>query len=360
MDKVSKNKYSIIIPIYKIDEKNLRVGLDTHINEIPEYAEIILVDDNNYSDVCGYVIDEYAKKYPFVKALHQVNQGVSVARNLGLANANGEYIIFSDPDDWLHENFFHVVDEAISKNPNSDIILFAAFVNYKKKEVVNSFWKESATFKGKQKELLQLQLIAKGVTPYFPPEIGVGVPWARVFKKALLDRHQLIFLPELRRMQDNIFNMYAFEYANEIVYIDEPIYHYRKNQESATNKKNPKVIYLFDLVNKEVESFIKQFNKSEIFSDALHIKRLIGVNSYYKLYFQFYNTRSDRKKMSKEFQMLMNSTEYYTSLKKIKYSYLTSKEKVFTFILSLKSFTLFSILQKFQSALEKVSRKELS
>ncbi|HFI0619325.1 TPA: glycosyltransferase, partial [Streptococcus suis] len=249
MDKVSKKKYSIIIPIYKIDEENLRLGLDSHIKDIPEYVEIILVDDNNYSDVCGNVIDEYANKYPFVKALHQVNQGVSVARNLGLANANGEYIIFSDPDDWLHENFYHVVEEAISKNPNSDIILFAAFVNYKEKEVINSFWKETATFKGKQKELLQLQLIAKGVTPYFPPEIGVGVPWARVFKKALLDKHQLIFLPDLRRMQDNIFNMYAFEFANEIVYIDEPIYHYRKSLVSATNKKNNQVVLLFELVN---------------------------------------------------------------------------------------------------------------
>lgn len=358
MDKVSKNKYSIIIPIYKIDEKNLRVGLDSHINEIPEYAEIILVDDNNYSDVCGYVIDEYAKKYPFVKALHQVNQGVSVARNLGLANANGEYIIFSDPDDWLHENFFHVVDEAISKNPNSDIILFAAFVNYKEKEVVNSFWMESATFKGKQKELLQLQLIAKGVTPYFPPEIGVGVPWARVFKKALLNRHQLIFLPELRRMQDNIFNMYAFEYANEIVYIDEPIYHYRKNQESATNKKNPKVIYLFDLVNKEVESFIKQFNKSEIFSDALHIKRLIGVNSYYKLYFQFATSLGEKIEKQKEYHELLSRKEYANSLRNVKYSYLLLKEKVFISILKTKRLSLLAFLQKLESILAKMKKRD--
>ena len=117
------------------------------------------------------------------------------------------------------ENFYQVVEEAISINPSSDIILFAAFVNYKEKEVVNSFWKESSIFRGKEKELLQLQLIAKGVTSYFPPEIGVGVPWARVFKKGFLDKNQLIFLPELRRMQDNIFNMYAFDYANEIVYI---------------------------------------------------------------------------------------------------------------------------------------------
>ncbi|HFI0323010.1 TPA: glycosyltransferase [Streptococcus suis] len=358
MDKVSKIKYSIIIPIYKIDEENLRVGLDSHIKEIPEYVEIILVDDNNYSDVCGYVIDEYAKKYPFVKALHQVNQGVSVARNLGLANANGEYIIFSDPDDWLHENFYHVVQEAISKNPNSDIILFAAFVNYKEKEVVNSFWKESATFKGEQKELLQLQLIAKGVTPYFPPEIGVGVPWARVFKKALLDKHQLNFLPELRRMQDNIFNMYAFEYANEIVYIDEQIYHYRKNQESATNKKNPKVIYLFDLVNKEVESFIKQFNKSEIFSDALHIKRLIGVNSYYKLYFQFATSLGEKIEKQKEYQELLSRKEYATSLRNVKYSYLLLKEKVFISILKTKRLSLLAFLQKLELILAKMKKRD--
>ncbi|HEM3718289.1 TPA: glycosyltransferase [Streptococcus suis] len=358
MDKVSKIKYSIIIPIYKIDEQNLRIGLDSHIDGIPEQVEIILVDDNDYADVCGHVIDEYAEKYPFVKALHQVNQGVSVARNLGLANAKGEYIIFSDPDDWLHENFYQIVEEAISKNPNSDIILFAAFVNYKEKEVVNSFWKEAFTFRGKEKELLQLQLIAKGVTSYFPPEIGVGVPWARVYKKEFLDKHQLIFLPALRRMQDNIFNMYAFEYANEIVYIDEPIYHYRKNQESATNKRNPKVIYLFDLVNKEVESFIKQFNKPEIFSDALHIKRLIGVNSYYKLYFQFANSRSAKIENQREYQKLLSRNEYATSLKEVKYSYLLFKEKVFVSVLKTKCLSLLAFLQKLESILAKIKKRD--
>nr|CAI34472.1 putative glycosyl transferase [Streptococcus pneumoniae] len=344
--------FSVIVPTYKISESNLRQCIDSLLYDNQD-VEIILVDDNANSDICGKVIDEYAEKYNNISVIHQENQGVSVARNAGMSIAVGKYLVFVDPDDWVAENFYSQMAFAVQKNPSSDVIILAAIVDYNGKRFTNYFWHTSRSFCGKDKDDLELQLIAKGATSYFPTEIGVGVPWAKIYRNEFVRANGLVFNPSLRRMQDNIFNMYAFEFANEIVYINEPIYYYRKSMDSVTNKKNDKVIYYFDLVNDEVEKFIQKFNKPKIFEDALHIKRLIGINSYYKLYFQFATTSSEKKKMRQEFRELLEREEYANSLKQVNTAYLLPKEKIFISILKQKHLRIFSFLQK----LEKLSAR---
>ena len=76
--------------------------------------EIILVDDGS-PDNCGKICDEYAQKDRRIKVIHQLNKGVSAARNLGTKLAQGEYITYVDSDDWLdvcmYEELFKVLNE---------------------------------------------------------------------------------------------------------------------------------------------------------------------------------------------------------------------------------------------------------
>lgn len=97
-------KLSVIVPIYKV-EKYLRKCVDSILNQdlAPEEYEIILVDDGS-PDNCGAIADEYAAKYCNIRVIHQENGGLSMARNAGLAAANGEYIQFVDSDDFLEPN----------------------------------------------------------------------------------------------------------------------------------------------------------------------------------------------------------------------------------------------------------------
>ena len=90
---------SVIIPVYKV-EKYLRQCVDSVINQTYKNLEIILVDDGS-PDNCGKICDEYAQKDRRIKVIHQENQGVSAARNLGTKLAQGEYITYVDSDDWL-------------------------------------------------------------------------------------------------------------------------------------------------------------------------------------------------------------------------------------------------------------------
>lgn len=95
--------FSIIIPIYNV-EKYLRQCIDSVLAENFLDCEIILVNDGS-PDGCGEICDEYANKYSHIKVIHKHNGGLSDARNAGIKEAKGDYLIFLDSDDyWININ----------------------------------------------------------------------------------------------------------------------------------------------------------------------------------------------------------------------------------------------------------------
>ena len=95
--------FSIIIPIYNV-EKYLRQCIDSVLAENFLDCEIILVNDGS-PDGCSEICDEYANKYSHIKVIHKHNGGLSDARNAGIKEAKGDYLIFLDSDDyWININ----------------------------------------------------------------------------------------------------------------------------------------------------------------------------------------------------------------------------------------------------------------
>ncbi len=115
-------KISIIIPIYKV-ERYIRECLDSVINQTYENKEVILVDDGS-PDSSGVICDEYSSRYPFVRVIHTVNSGPSSARNRGIDEATGEWIIFMDGDDlWADKKCLEKL-HSYAKSLKLDIVRF--------------------------------------------------------------------------------------------------------------------------------------------------------------------------------------------------------------------------------------------
>ena len=112
-------KLSIIIPVYNV-EKYLNKCVDSLIAQNLVDTEILLIDDGS-PDGCGKICDEYAEKYDFIKSYHKKNGGLSDARNYGIKQAQGDYIIFIDSDDYVNEQFKKIYSYL---NDNFDAILF--------------------------------------------------------------------------------------------------------------------------------------------------------------------------------------------------------------------------------------------
>ena len=98
-------KLSIIVPVYNV-EKFLNKCLDCLVGQEMEDYEIILVDDGS-KDASGRICDEYAEKYPeLVHVMHIDNGGQGRARNFGIEAAKGEYLGFVDSDDWVETDMY--------------------------------------------------------------------------------------------------------------------------------------------------------------------------------------------------------------------------------------------------------------
>lgn len=112
---------SVIVPIYKV-EPYLRQCVDSVLNQSFTDFELILVDDGS-PDNCGAICEEYAARDSRIHVIHQENAGIGKARNVGMDQAVGKYIIFLDSDDyWLPSTLETLYSEA--ERNQTQLLLF--------------------------------------------------------------------------------------------------------------------------------------------------------------------------------------------------------------------------------------------
>lgn len=133
---------SVVIPIYN-SERTLGAVLHSVIKQNYRPIEIILVNDGSV-DNSKTLIEEFMEAYPNeqVYCIDQINQGVSVARNNGMKNSNGDYIALLDSDDIWKENKLSLQMKAFHENENIDLLAtnrngekFDTFFNLKFKKI---------------------------------------------------------------------------------------------------------------------------------------------------------------------------------------------------------------------------------
>jgi glycosyltransferase involved in cell wall biosynthesis len=105
---------SIIVPIYNVEEY-IHKCINSIIAQTFRKFELILIDDGS-KDNSGKICDEYALRDSRIRVIHKKNGGVSSARNAGLDIAQGEYIGFIDPDDWVEEDMYEVLYQSLLEN----------------------------------------------------------------------------------------------------------------------------------------------------------------------------------------------------------------------------------------------------
>ena len=120
-------KISVIVPVYKAEHYLARC-VDTLLAQTFDDFEVILVDDGS-PDNSGAICDEYALKDKRVRVIHQPNAGVSMARQKGLDNARGEYVIHADPDDWVEPDMLKEL-YAKAKEEDADMVICDFYGHY--------------------------------------------------------------------------------------------------------------------------------------------------------------------------------------------------------------------------------------
>lgn len=231
--------YTVVIPVYNA-EKYLEQCVDSVLEQAAS-CEIILVNDGSV-DASPEICDRYAQQYPCVKVIHQANQGVSAARNAGIAAAEGAYILFLDGDDYWDDSLLQKLEAHLARNP--DLIEFG--YQY---------------FDGHTDHKPTLPAVeAVGMTgmAYFEAHkaqgcLPIGSSCTAAFRRQLLQDHGIRFCVGVTYGEDLDFHMHCLKYAEAVASIHEALYYYRRNEASAT--RTPTVKKMRDMLTACVKMY---------------------------------------------------------------------------------------------------------
>ena len=212
---------SVIVPVYNVEDY-LKEAIESVMKQSYKNIEIILIDDGS-KDNSGIICDEYAKKDDRIKVIHQENKGLSGARNTGLANANGEYIMFLDSDDLFVEESCEKMLKYIEET-NADFVTG----NYANMDEDGKIWKP--VFDQEIYKRYKLSITDYDKSFYL---MNSGV-WNKIFRKSFLDKIGVLFEDRLPA-EDAIFTTYCFIKSSNVYYLPDLIYCYRlRNSDSIS------------------------------------------------------------------------------------------------------------------------------
>ncbi len=203
-------KISVILPCYNV-AKYISACLDSLLNQTLRDIEIICVDDKS-SDDTAEIIKQYVAKDARIRLIEQKkNGGVSIARNTGIDAASGEYIGFVDPDDWVDTDFYEKLYKAAVEN-KADIA----------KADLTVVDLDGILIRGR------LNRYVKQNKLNFQFEFT-----SAIYRKKLLDKHNLRFLPAISIGEDVNMQTKAAFLANKVAVIDSTSYMYIRREDSA-------------------------------------------------------------------------------------------------------------------------------
>lgn len=236
-------RLSVIVPVYNT-ESYLHQCIDSILNQSFKDFELLLIDDGS-KDGSGKICDVYAEKDSRIRVWHQENQGVSVARNVGLENAQGEWIYFPDSDDIVVENAFEIMMKMITENIDYVIGGYEIY-----DEEGNSTY---AISERKQRVISREDALMEMFAP--TDYRYQGYLWNKLFRASIIRDNNLRFVKGIKFNEDRLYNVeYLCCIKGNVAYTTVPVYHYVERSSSAMASLNQRFNPAFIT---DLEAFVK-------------------------------------------------------------------------------------------------------
>ncbi len=209
MIKGETKKVSVIVPVYNT-EKELERCIHSICNQSYENLEILLIDDGS-TDASAVLCDRASQEDKRIRVIHKENGGVSSARNEGMKQAQGEYVVFVDSDDWIETR---MIEKMVFSAVRHQVPL--VICDYKR-----------AMEDERKKAEQERRLSAKEVLNYYLLEDEtIRIPhsvWGKLFTRQIIGTKRF---PLIKRTEELLFSTEIFCEAEQCVYLPEAFYHY--------------------------------------------------------------------------------------------------------------------------------------
>lgn len=244
---IEKNVYiSIILPVYN-GEKHIENAIHSVLRQTYSNYELIVIDDGS-TDKTRDVLNGY-KEQEKIQIIEKANGGVSSARNAGLANVTGDYLMFLDSDDELMENCLSELVNYVKIYKDVDMIAYGWNEQGEKKK--------TRRITDKEKEIKADTCIEKIIESDY--ECGGGYPWNKLWKVSAIKRDVIPFFDEeLVLCEDKEWTVRTLLNCKKILIIPSILYLYRIVDEEHLSRID------FDIREKKNDLKILSFMEASV------------------------------------------------------------------------------------------------
>lgn len=208
-------KISIIIPVYNV-EKYILKTIESVINQTYYNTEIILVDDGS-TDNSSKICDEFSKRDNRICVIHQENQGLSAARNIGTNLATGDFVFYLDGDDYLEND---ALENLIALSDNCDLVIGNYYYTYSDHEdVADSQYLDKSVLN--TDEAMYDLLIGK----------IQNFAWGKLIKSSIAKKQKF---PEGKLFEDTYWAHLIVNDSTSVCVTNIPLLHYRQRDNSIS------------------------------------------------------------------------------------------------------------------------------
>lgn len=321
-------KISVIVPVYNV-QKYIERCVHSIMEQTYDNLEIILIDDGS-GDGSGELCDYYGKIDNRIIVIHQENQGLSAARNVGLSIHTGKYVGFVDSDDWIEKDMYSLLYKDLCEY-NADISICDV-------HLINEFG-EVVDYKGdvieKKENMSYDTIVFENFEEAFNEEefIVKECVWNKLYKSCLWDN---ICFP-IKKVFEDIYTLYHIIERAKIICADSMCgYNYQMRKTSISNTFN---LQTFDIIDGLIERYeylsrkypgLEMKYRRTIFNGFLYVVRGAYDSGNFDVYEKELRQMTDKiKKYStktcnmqendiKFFDLLLNNYKVYNVISKYK------------------------------------------
>lgn len=255
-----KPKVSVIITIYnreKYIEKCARSLFEQTLDKI----EFVFIDDASKDESLAQlskVIEDYPERRPFVKVISlAVNAGVANARNVGLANVSGEYVIHADSDDWVDADMY---ERLYQKAIESDADIVGC-------NICHEYSSGTSFLEQNYAETVD-DNISRLIRGSIHPSLCTSLT-----RTSLIKENNLSFLSGLNMGEDLYFNLNLYLYAHIIESVSFAPYHYRHTEDSSSFHHNRSTINSGIEIGRRIEQLMRKEGCYESYADDIEYRK---------------------------------------------------------------------------------------
>ena len=215
-------KASVIVPVYKVEEY-LEKCVQSILAQTERDFELILVDDGS-PDRCGALCDSLAQTDPRIRVIHQENQGLGGARNTGIREARGDWLLLVDSDDWIEPKILEKAMEA-GLREEADLVMFAF-------RTVDEQGRELGVFREDMPKERGI-----GLQEHKEALLTAPCAWNKLYRRSFFQGTGLAYPPRVW-YEDLRTTPKLMAKAGRMVFLDEVGYNYLQRQGSIMNSAN--------------------------------------------------------------------------------------------------------------------------